>query len=305
ADREDVNSIDPLPPEEVDTDIDHTNFYAYASVNYPQAFTWVLGASGDFLDGSLEDTDQFNPKFGLIWTPFPATTLRGAIFRTLQRTLIASQTIEPTQVAGFNQFFDDAEGVDAWRYGIAADQKFSSRLNGGVELSMRDLEVPFEDFSPPLFLSEVKEADWEEWLFRAYLYWTPQRWFALSAEYQYEDLERDSEFVGDGLFTDLKTHRVPLGIGFFHPTGIIARLNATYVYQDGNFGDPFSGVESDDDRFWVMDATMSYRLPNRYGLISLEAKNLFDEAFKFQDTDPSNPRIIPERMIFGRITLSF
>jgi tetratricopeptide (TPR) repeat protein len=305
ADREDVNIIDPFPPEAVDSDIDHTNVYGYASINYPQAFTWTLGASGDFLDGSLEDTDQFNPKFGLIWNPLPDTTLRAAIFRTLQRTLIASQTIEPTQVAGFNQFFDDAEGVDAWRYGIAADQKFSNAFYGGLELSMRDLEVPFEDFQPPLFLPEVEEADWEEWLLRAYLYWTPHRQFSVSAEYQYEDLERDSDFVGDALFTDLKTHRLPLGIGFFHPTGVIARLKATYVYQDGDFGDPFAGVVSDDDRFWVVDAALSYRLPKRYGLISLEAKNLFDEEFKFQDTDPANPRVIPERLILGRITLSF
>jgi outer membrane receptor protein involved in Fe transport len=279
--------------------------YGYVSAEFPQALNWTLGASGDFLDGTMEDKDQFNPKFGLTWTPFSGTTLRGAVFRTLQRTLISSQTIEPTQVAGFNQFFDDAEGVDAWRYGVAVDQKFSNALFGGMELSKRDLEVPFEDFQPPFFNPEVREADWEEWLLRTYLNWTPHRWIALSAEYQYEDLDRDSDFVGDGLFTDLKTHRVPLGVNFFHPTGITTRLNATYVYQEGDFGDPFVGVESDDDRFWVVDAAVGYRLPKRYGFVSIEAKNILDEEFKFQDTDPANPQIIPDRMILGRITLSF
>ena len=49
--------------------------------------------------------------------------MRGASFRTLKRTVISSQTIEPTQVAGFNQFFDGANGTDAWRHAIAIDRK--------------------------------------------------------------------------------------------------------------------------------------------------------------------------------------
>ena len=65
--------------------------------------------SGDFFNGDSDaedDTDQFNPKFGVTWNPFTNTTLRAAAFRTLKRTLITDQTLEPTQVAGFNQFFD-------------------------------------------------------------------------------------------------------------------------------------------------------------------------------------------------------
>ena len=60
---------------------------------------------------SVEDTNQFNPKFGIIWNPFPGTTVRAAAFRVLKRTLITDQTLEPTQVAGFNQFFDDNESM--------------------------------------------------------------------------------------------------------------------------------------------------------------------------------------------------
>jgi len=55
----------------------------------------------------------------------------------------------------------------------------------------------------------------------------------------------------------------------------------------------------------VADATIRYRLPKRYGILSIEAKNLFDESFKFQDADPANPRIYPERLILGKITLAF
>jgi Tfp pilus assembly protein PilF len=85
-----------------DRDVDHTNLYLYSNIHFLKNLTLTLGASGDFFDSKTEDevdTDQFNPKFGIIWNPLPNTTLRAAAFRTLKRTLITNQTIEPTQVA--------------------------------------------------------------------------------------------------------------------------------------------------------------------------------------------------------------
>ena len=73
----------------------------------------------------------------------PNTSIRAAAFRTLKRTLLTDQTLEPTQVAGFNQFFDDPDGTEAWRYGVGWDQKFSGNIFGGVEYAIRDLTVPF------------------------------------------------------------------------------------------------------------------------------------------------------------------
>ena len=74
------------------------------------------GTSGDFFDSDSAETpdeDQFNPKFGITWNPVPDTTLRAAAFSVLKRTLITDQTLEPTQVAGFNQFYDDENTTDA------------------------------------------------------------------------------------------------------------------------------------------------------------------------------------------------
>jgi hypothetical protein len=33
--------------------------------------------------------------------------------------------------------------------------------------------------------------------------------------------------------------------------------------------------------------------------------NLFDERFRFQDIDPENPSIMPERMAYLRFTVAF
>ena len=300
------------PPFVTNTEINSYNLYLYSNINLPKNVTLTVGASADFFEkDNIEsddvdmDENQFNPKFGITWNPVPATTLRAAVFRTLRRRILSDQTLEPTQVAGFNQFFDDGEGSDSWRYGVAVDQKFSASIFGGVEFSKREIEVPYDFYPSPFDPPSVQKTDWEEQLNRAYLYWTPTSWLALSAEYQYEDLERDPAFVGPEYFEEIKTHRFPLGIGFFLPCGFSAQMKTTYVDQEGKFGDPFSGFLEGDDQFWVVDAAISYRLPKRLGLISLEAKNLFDEKFNFQDTDPANPWTVPEQVISAKCTLAF
>ena len=53
------------------------------------------------------------------WNLKPGTTLRAAGFRTLKRTLVTDQTLEPTQVAGFNQFFDDPSATESEVFGLA------------------------------------------------------------------------------------------------------------------------------------------------------------------------------------------
>ncbi|MGH9895140.1 MAG: TonB-dependent receptor domain-containing protein, partial [bacterium] len=264
-----------------DLDLQHFNVYAYAYVNLLKNLTATLGLSFDSLSGDEDvNKDQVNPKFGITWTPFPGTTLRAAAFRGLKRTLINDQTLEPTQVAGFNQFFDDVDLTESWRYGGAIDQKFTKSLFGGVEFSKRDLTVPALDVSDP-FNPVNRDLDWNEDLGRAYLFWTPHRWLALRAQYIFERFKRDCDICD---FTELDTQRVPLGIGFFHPSGLSASLTATYWDQDGRFTpflDPTVPIRSGRDDFWTVDAAISYRLPKRYGFITVGATNLFDEEFNF------------------------
>jgi tetratricopeptide (TPR) repeat protein len=309
--------IDPfLPPiSDVSTeefDKEHINVYIYSLINYPDAMTWTLGGSYDDFEGFPRDQNQFNPKFGLTWNPLPKTTMRAAVFRTLERSLISSQTIEPTQVAGFNKFFHISPATDTWHYGAALDQKFTDDLYGGIEYTRREIEIPFRLITtpmppaPPIPVSEIIEADWEEDGVRAYLYWTPRAWMAVRGEYSYERFERDSEFGGPEDIITLETHKVPLGVSVHHALGLSAGVKATYVHQRGEFIDAmFQTTSKESDRFWVVDASIGYRLPKRLGIISVEAKNVFDEDFRFQDTDPANPDIYPERLILGKITLAF
>ena len=84
-------------------------------------------------------------------------------------------------------------------------------------------------------------------------------------------------------------------------------VNGTYVDQAGEF-DPnplsYQSVNGGDN-FWVVDASLRYRLPRRYGMLGLEVRNLFDEAFQFQTLDPSSPEYVPQRWVLGKLTISF
>src|SRR5262249_39541849 len=148
---------------------------------------------------------------------------------------------------------------------------------GGVEFSYRDLEVPFLDATDPANPRARKE-DQNEYLGRAYLFWTPHPWLALRAEYVFERLQ--SQGLTDQP-KNVDTHRVPLGINFFHPSGLSTALTATYWNQDGRFVLSNTSVQSGSDEFWTVDAALNYRLPKRYGFITVGATNLFNQKFKF------------------------
>jgi tetratricopeptide (TPR) repeat protein len=292
-----------------------SNLYLYSDINYFKDVSLTIGGSADFFKGQIADKtlkrNQFNPKFGLTINPLNGTTIRAAIFRTLKRSLLTDQTIEPTEVAGFNQFFDDVEGTSVWNYGIGIDQRFLPQLYGGAEFFKRDLKVPGLKYGEQPPTEELIEADCEEKLARAYIYWAPQSWVALSTEYQFEHLIRPREAAFENT-TRLNTHRLLFGIGFFHPSGISVILKPQYIYQGGDFavaepqpeGAPIVVFLPSNDNFWVFDASVSYRLPKRTGIITIGAKNLFDKGFKFQDIDPSNPTIYPRRLILARFTLA-
>jgi hypothetical protein len=209
--------------------------------------------------------------------------------------LITDQTLEPTQVAGFNQFFDDFDTTKAWRYGGGIDQKLTKELFAGAEFSKRDLKIPLIDLTG---VAPVAEAfNGKEYLGRSYLFWTPHKWLALRSEYVFEGFRNDSEL---GEVVKLNTHRVPLGFNFSHPSGISVSMTGTYTWQSGDLAVNLPIKSS----FWLVDAALNYRLPQRYGFITIGGSNLLDRKFKYFEVDRNNPRIQPARNMFFRLTLA-
>lgn len=285
------------------TETKHSNAYLYTTIPVLKSLALNVGFSADAIDDTtFEDTDRVNPKLGLIWSPLGGTTVRAAAFRVLNRSMPTDQTLEPTSVAGFGQYFDDAFNTDAKVFGLALDQSFSAAIYGGLEVYKRKLSVPTFLFTFPTVTQT--ESEQEEWHNRAYLYWTPVRQTALSFEYQRE------KYIPDDfkLIEPQDTHELGVGMNYYHPTGVTGRVKALYVAQDGAFSDPSnpSGPRIDaEDKFWTMDAELAYRLPRRFGLIAVGGRNLLDKSFNYQEIDPGNPRYYPQRLVYTRLTLSF
>jgi tetratricopeptide (TPR) repeat protein len=280
----------------------HENIYTYLDYNSPAAVVWTLGISYDsYREGPL-DVNRILPKFGLEWAVAPWLRLRGAAFKTVKRALAVNQTIEPTQIAGFNQFFDDANGTEALRYGVAFDARLTEDLYAGVELSRRHLDFPIL-FRPA---GVIVREDRDEEIYRAYLYFTPHRHWALTTELVYDRFTRTAAIAG--LPTEVETIGVPASVRYFHPLGAFAEFRVTFVRQEVD-REPPSPPEGTDN-FVTVDAAVGYRLPHRAGLLSIEGRNLLDERFRFQDdtfrkSEASLPRFIPERAVLARLTLSF
>ena len=82
-------------------------------------------------------------------------------------------------------------------------------------------------------------------------------------------------------------------------------FKTTYVNQSGDFirrgGAAF---ESGNDHFWLVDAGISYRLPKRYGSVTVGVTNLFNQHFKYQETDIRNASIVPTRAFVAKLTLA-
>lgn len=270
---------------------------------------------------------------GLQWSITDNTRLRLAAFRTLKPRLAVQQTIEPTQVAGFNQFFDEPFGTIAENYGIGLDFRLTDSLYAGVEGVRRDLEIPiFVTVGTPLPIEgNFLSFDGRDESYFGYLYWIPHPQWVIRNEYRVDKYFESGEIplppeFGISSFSgtyQVDTISVPLMIRYFSLTGLFGELGTTYVHQKvKKTGFLSSGMGSSSDRpfvgsenFILFDAAIGYRLPKRWGILSLEVKNLFDKKFHFEDVSEmltpnltrelGNPRFAPERLVLAQFTLNF
>ena len=300
GDRLETVSFGPFESPPTPADVRHSNAYVYADVIASARLTVTGGLSRDDFNDGVVDRTQVNPKLGVTWVVDPATTVRAAAFRAFERTLIAGQTVEPTHVAGFNQFFYDANATDSRRYGLALDRRLGGAVAAGVEGSVRRLHVPTFDVSGALVDSERRER-----LVRLYLHATPANWLAFTSQYRFERLTRDPEGNNEGLLARSTTNWLSVEGRLFVPSGAFGRVGVSFVDQDGQFQNAAQIVASGSDRFWTFDASLGYRLPRRLGVAVVELRNLFDNEFRFQDISPGEPTILATRQVIARVTLAF
>ncbi|MEC5215692.1 Tfp pilus assembly protein PilF [Actimicrobium sp. GrIS 1.19] len=278
------------------------NAYGYARVRLSADVVGTLGASVDDYAEADFRQQKWNPKLGLQWQLNPRLMLRAATFQTVKPALYVQQTIEPTEVSGFNQFFDEGNGSRARRDAIALDLQAAPDLNLQLEASRRRLFLPI--------LADNLLADTEtqrEKALRLSLGWQLSARWTLSGEARAERFERQALFLSGP--SAIRTDTATIGVRYFHPDGLFGRIGATAVRQRvDTFSDP--SADANADRFTLLNAALGQRLPARRGTITVEGRNLLDRKFRYQDANfrtpaQQSPPFIPARSLVIQFTVAF
>lgn len=282
---------------------DGRNVYLYGTSQVGPTLLVTLGLSYDYMDDPPQKLETLNPKLGLVWQAGQGLRIRAAAFSAVKRFLAIDQTLEPTQIAGFPQFYDDFNVTHSRVVAAGADLQLASNVAGVVETSRR--KVTFRGIEFPA--NVAKDDPREENLVTAKLNWFPTRNLSLALAYKLHDYGGEL-MPQDSSPTVLRTTEIPISL-VATAGAFLAELTATNVSQHLRRR-PGVTAPTGDDRFTVVDAAVRFRLPARKGTISLEVRNLFDQEFFFHDTSFINvgvvlPRYVPTRTVFLSGSLSF
>ena len=257
--------------------------------------------------GEIQLRRKWTPRFGMTWSPTEATTLRAANFQSVKRRLLVNQTLEPTQIASFNQFYDDPNGTITRRLGVGVDHRLGATSFVGMQWSSRKLDIPTQS------LAGFTDYRWTETEYKAYFYkafparpgslFLPNWEFTAGLELQGETMRRPEEFTGTESILRLRTRILPLSLRGFHSSGMAFRLAHTFINQKGELqGSSEIGV---DNRFSVVDLDLTAPLGQRQGVLSIGIRNLFSEKFSFFETDPLSRRFPMGRYWLVRASVQF
>lgn len=289
-----------------DVPVRQVNSYVYVNLLLAKWIDLTLGASYDEYKDRPVKVDGVHPKLGVQFSIGSGISMRFAYFEALKRQLVVDQTVEPTQIMGFNQLYDDVNGSETRTMSAALDYNWSSRLLLTSEWQQRRVDIRTGLFGGGLELIPTQRLYEESVHLDGSYLLSPQ--LSMLAGASYETFKWDPGFFVPSP-TRVRTSTVRLGARFFDPSGVYAFAQMNYVDQ---FVRRLEGitVPSGQDSFLVVDGLIGYRFPRRRGSVTLEARNIFNEEFYYQDenfrsTETRSSPYIPSRQIWLRAALSF
>jgi tetratricopeptide (TPR) repeat protein len=312
TDGDKIQSLPFQEPFSSDAEITATDAYLLTSVAIGHSVDLSLRLGYDDVDlddkSNASDTSMaaFTPGIGVIWRPDRATQVRAALGRTVSRPFVAEQTLHPTQLAGFNQQYDDLDGTRAEQLNLSLMREITGDITVGSRAMWRR-------FSREL-VADTGETnnlnDQRQDRLGAFLYWTPTDRLAVSLEATRDTYRRKDRDTAEGDPLRVDTVAVPLGVTWFHPFGWFVGGTATWLHQDVEYIDFEDNQIRQDDSGTLVDVFAGLRLPKRRGVLAFEIANVLDQRLSYQDeslwtSSQVNPRFIPSRTFLVSLTLNF
>jgi len=277
--------------------IDHDLGYIYSILNLSDSLRLSLGGSYDQHKTRGFYISKFNPKVGFNWTVNTNTILNLAYFETVKRPLLIQQVIEPSQINGFTQFYDERNGSTANNLALSADVK-NSKLSYGASALRRNVRIP--QFESNAFTNTQPRR---ETRFHAYINWLAStNWsFSLAPE---KETFNNQDTGPSRLYS---TH-VPLTAKYHSPNGVSTSYTLNYVRQEVTLSSGSYNQTRED--FISADLHLNFKLDKRLGQIGISVTNLFEQNFNYQDlnfirAEPVYPRYLPTRTVLFKASLNF
>ena len=293
--RDDIFGETILP---IELSSENVTLYSYQYINFVEGISIDFGLSYDNLADDFSDAERISPKIGIQWTPLEGVHFRAAAFRNVKRQFVVDTTLEPTQIAGFNQFYDDRNLTRTNFYGAGIDFDLPQNAKGGLEFFQRDSKVPFS----------VDSTDQKIDTLRLYYFKTLGKRISLSVETEFENTHFDT--LATNIPRRIRSFILPVNIRYFGNSGLFCGLVANYVHQDIEQLEAGGTLSKKDDDFFVLDANVGWRDPKGRLLFEFEAGNILDQKFRYQDTNfrttrDRSARFIPDATYLARVTLNF
>jgi hypothetical protein len=301
------------PESTIDNGVRTHNVYVYSRYRPRPSLLLETGLGYDdqVLESSVTpDYHQhlLSPKLGLRWQALPGGELRLAVFRGVNRFALNGATLEPTQVAGFGEYYNDGPGTRADRAGLGWAQHLADGWAWGLELSGRKLRLPVPDKSEFWY-----ERDSRAWISRALsradlAHLLPGWEGAISLAYDGQGYTRNGLVTGLEQIREYRPQHLRLSGRLFDGKGWGLDLGLTWVRATGRQETTFAFPQVEvpiRDNFVVADAAVNYKLPGRTGELSLGVLNLGDARFNYLEMDPTSPNFAPERYLYAKLHLAF
>ncbi|MCB1800244.1 MAG: TonB-dependent receptor [Gammaproteobacteria bacterium] len=276
-------------------DIRSTSAYLYTHWPTSPDMLWTLGVGYDDHDEPLRgmpiEYSRVNPKLGLQWQIAPWLNLRSAHIATTKHQLIVEETIEPTQVAGFAQFYDDFNRSRSKMNAIAFDLKpdrdtfvlLEARNRKSHEIESSN---SLDERTYRIQVSRIFDDNWTA---------------SIGFTRQHDDYQGPAESF------DLLTTQVPISIGYNHPSGFLARANWTAFDQE--LKPP--GAASVDTNFNAVSLSAGYRWNKgrsrfMFGIDDAldDVEVYLDDAYKTHDAFNVFRPFVPGRVFWASIDIA-
>jgi tetratricopeptide (TPR) repeat protein len=329
--------LDPAADTKLSEDFERITGYAYLTVKPWEPLLLTAGLAYDQVTApanfrnppitpGTETRSDWGPKAAIVWSPVEMLTLRGAYAQSLGgASLDESYRLEPTHLVGFPQTFRTlisesiVGSVTAPQYeiyGAAADLKPAKFLYAGVEAAHLSSDVrrqigvfTLENSTAPFVTASTPEhLKYEETIVAASLnrlfgeYLTAGLRYAFTHAHLNTTLTAIPQTILPSAqrSEEADLHHTTLQVVFNHPSGLFARTQLNWYFQQNDGYSP----ARDDENLVQVDLVAGYRFARRRAELSAGILNISDADYRLNPltTYCELPR---ERTFFAQLKFEF